>query len=117
MLLKNTSKPFAVNRSGKLEEKEVLFVQLNREYREMNEESAALTWSSMVGEGGDGEELMESHTEWHNNWCNDLMGRKVDFDTLTSSQKRQVYLLCRGPKYTPSQSRFVAMSPLYCTFG
>lgn len=86
-------------------------MRLNREYREMNEVSAALTWSSMVGEGdgnGDGEELMESHTEWHNNWCNDLMGRKVDFDSLTSSQKRQVYLLCRGPKYTPSQSRYVS---------
>ncbi|KAG8245218.1 hypothetical protein J6590_009296, partial [Homalodisca vitripennis] len=93
-----------------LEKNEVLFSRINWQLRELNRVAGAKQWWSMVGEPTDPEEdqvTVETRTVWRNKWCSVLLPQllKSSGNLLTVSQKRQVYLLCRGPKYTPSQAR------------
>lgn len=106
-----TEKPTGENNNN-----DALFLRLNQEFRLLNGAGAAMTWRSVAGVTEEvsviqkyGEKLTDSQTAWHNKWCTTLMGNQIDFTTLTVSQKRQIYLFCRGPKYTPSQSRFVGI--------
>jgi hypothetical protein len=76
--------------------------QLDSEYRHINEHAAALTWSLAVDPGSMNprliSEVAERRTAWRNAWCE--RGR-----ALAQLAPRQMYLLCRGPKYTPHQAR------------
>ncbi|KAJ4443860.1 hypothetical protein ANN_05647 [Periplaneta americana] len=72
--------------------------QLDAEYRRSNARAAALTWRLAVDPDAVPAELVarvaEQRTAWRNAWC----ARDV------APGSRQMYLLCRGPKYTPHQA-------------
>jgi hypothetical protein len=76
--------------------------QLDSEYRHINEQAATLTWSLAVDPGSVNPRLIseaaERRTAWRNAWCE--RGR-----ALAQLAPRQMYLLCRGPKFTPHQAR------------
>jgi hypothetical protein len=76
--------------------------QLDSEYRYINAQAATLTWSLAVDPGSVRPRLIaqaaEWRTAWRNAWCE--RGR-----ALAEVSPRQMYLLCRGPKYTPHQAR------------
>jgi len=77
--------------------------QLDSEYRQINEQAATLTWRLAVDPGSVHPRLItevaEGRTAWRNAWCD--RGR-----ALAQLAPRQMYLLCRGPKYTPHQARW-----------
>jgi hypothetical protein len=78
--------------------------QLDSEYRHINAQAAALTWSLAVDPGSVPSRVItraaERRTAWRNAWCERGRGR-----ALVELAPRQMYLLCRGPKYTPHQAR------------
>ena len=77
--------------------------QLDSEYRHINEQAATLTWRLAVDPSSVHPRLIaeaaERRTAWRNAWC--YRGR-----ALAQWAPRQMYLLCRGPKYTPHQARW-----------
>lgn len=76
--------------------------QLDTELRHINAQAAAVTWNLAVDPDSVPSRVVtraaEWHTAWRNAWCD--QGR-----ALTELAPRQMYLLCRGPKYTPHQAR------------
>jgi hypothetical protein len=79
-----------------------VLTKLDSEHRLINARAAALTWSLAVDPGSIPALLVtqeaERRTAWRNAWCE--RGR-----ALAKLAPRQMYLLCRGPKYTPHQAR------------
>ena len=76
--------------------------QLDSEYRQINAQAAAITWSHITNPGSVSSRVIlqtaERRTAWRNAWC---ARRRA----LAAVAPREMYLLCRGPKYTPYQAR------------
>ena len=73
---------------------------LDEEMRKMNALCADITWKLSLGSDPKMTQLAsrvgEIRAAWHNAWC----------DHSSQLPRRVRRLLCRGPKYTPHQTRY-----------
>nr|CAD7575881.1 unnamed protein product [Timema californicum] len=82
------------------------FSAMNSELRKLNSAAAILTWRLSTEEGMEASdtasELGELRSAWRNQRCQEA---GYLWPLVTRSERRQLYLLCRGPIYLPHQSR------------
>nr|CAD7262880.1 unnamed protein product [Timema shepardi] len=81
------------------------FSAMNSELRKLNSAAAILTWRLSTEEGMEASdtasELGELRSAWRNQRCQEA---GYLWPLVTRSERRQLYLLCRGPIYLPHQS-------------
>ncbi|GBP61446.1 Angiotensin-converting enzyme [Eumeta japonica] len=92
-----------------------LFEEVNREYVNQNSIAAELAWEASLDPGDP--ELPEraavyqkNHIRWQQKVCAQL-SKLTHSHLLNDTQRRQTYLLCRGPEFSFTEAR--EMSALY----
>ncbi|XP_017774736.1 PREDICTED: angiotensin-converting enzyme-like [Nicrophorus vespilloides] len=88
--------------------------------KEFNKLSAKLTWDMSIGKGDDNtvkhaKEILFVRNSWKNRVC----GSKVKEQLLRDDQRRKIYLLCRGPKFTDETAKIEmkALNEMRSTYG
>ncbi|BES97405.1 Angiotensin-converting enzyme [Nesidiocoris tenuis] len=78
------------------------FDEMNKELGKIRQVSSEKSWNSMIGAedtGPPAQNIVAVKTQWREDRCKEALS--IPNDLMTTSQKRMVYLLCRGPRYTP----------------
>lgn len=82
-------------------------MEMNNDLAIMNKESSEITWANLIGEQNISDislELAERSNRWRNAKCNEA-SENIKRWQLSAKEARMIWLLCRGPKYTPHQAR------------
>ncbi|KAJ2938192.1 hypothetical protein O0L34_g18531 [Tuta absoluta] len=92
-----------------------LFERINEDFLKFNQIAAEIAWESSVNPGNPelpdkGANYQRRRIEWQQNVCDKLVAL-TNRQLLNETQIRQMYLLCRGPKFTFEEAR--EMSSLY----
>ncbi|XP_073984797.1 angiotensin-converting enzyme-like [Rhodnius prolixus] len=84
-------------------------MEMNNDLAIMNKESSEITWANLIGEQNISDislELAERSNRWRNAKCNEA-SENIKRWQLSAKEARMIWLLCRGPKYTPHQARLL----------
>lgn len=75
---------------------------INREVHKFNRLSSKLAWDAATGKINMTENMLNLAAV-KSHWVNSVCRMKLDIETF--EEKRQMYLLCRGPEYSAKQAR------------
>ncbi|XP_075988364.1 angiotensin-converting enzyme-related protein-like [Anticarsia gemmatalis] len=91
---------------------ENLFQKINQENGKLNAIAASIAWESSINPGNTelprkSAAYQKKRIAWQHQVCNRL-GTLYNDQLLNDTQKRQSYLLCRGPKFTFEEARLTS---------
>lgn len=84
------------------------FETINSEFKQINAVAAKFTWVSLVNPDINlvekSTDYMKDQVNWQHRSCARLLALQ-NHHLLNSTQERQTYLLCRGPKFSYGDAR------------
>lgn len=87
--------------------------QVNDQYLVLNQLSASFAWDLIVDPNShiydEASELGKHRSKWQIQRCAEA--QDLPNDSMTEAQKRMIWILCRGPKYTEYQGGYVLERP------
>lgn len=78
--------------------------EINKNLQIFNSLSAQFTWDISIGDGQNEISKAIDLFKVKNEWKNQICSVKINYSLLNRMENRMLYLLCRGPSYSPQDS-------------
>lgn len=87
---------------------------LNAEYLQINQYSSYYTWKITFSPSSDILKEADSFGTYRANWKNEKCSQAANLiENMNFLQKRMIWILCRGPRYTKNEARLVFLNILF----